>query len=122
MVVRIGPDSLSDNEVNTIFRTLADRTRRDIVCRTLRSEVPASHLADSYDVSFAAVQKHVAMVEVAGLVSKRRDGRERLVRSHSEQIRRVQALLGQYEQLWWQRINQLDQLASDNPKAVNLRK
>jgi DNA-binding transcriptional ArsR family regulator len=104
---------LSDDEVDRIFRALADATRRDIVRRTLRGEASVSELAGAYDMSFAAVQKHVAVLEGAGLVTKHPSGRERLVRGNPDGIRRAQALLDDYEQLWRSRIDRLDQLLDD---------
>jgi DNA-binding transcriptional ArsR family regulator len=118
MVVHLGyRPPLSDDEVDRIFRALADRTRRDIVRRTLVGEVSVSQLASSYDMSFAAVQKHVAVLEVAGLVSKHPQGRERLVRGNPEAIRRAQALLDQFEQLWRDRVTRLDALLGDEEPA-----
>ncbi|GGH43286.1 ArsR/SmtB family transcription factor [Microbacterium album] len=102
--------ALSDDEVDRIFRALADATRRDIVRRTLSEEATVSELAASYDMSFAAVQKHVAVLEGAGLVTKHRNGRERLVRGNPDAIRRAQALLDRYEQIWRSRIDRLDAL------------
>jgi DNA-binding transcriptional ArsR family regulator len=101
-------NELTDDEVNRIFRALADATRRDIVRRTLVAEVSVSQLAESYDMSFAAVQKHVAALEEAGLITKDRRGRERMVRSNPERIRKAQRLLDQFEQLWRSRIDRLD--------------
>src|ERR1700759_1378119 len=99
---------VSDAEVDRIFRALADTTRRDIVRRTLAGEATVSELASSYDMSFAAVQKHVAVLEGAGLVIKRTKGRERIVRGNPDMIARAQALLDSYEQIWRARIARLD--------------
>ncbi|UFS57554.1 ArsR/SmtB family transcription factor [Subtercola endophyticus] len=104
---------LTDEDVNRIFRALADATRRDIVRRTLVAEVSVSQLADSYDMSFAAVQKHVAVLEEARLVTKQPRGRERMVRGEPERIRQAQRLLDQFEQLWRSRIDRLDALLSE---------
>jgi DNA-binding transcriptional ArsR family regulator len=104
---------LSDAEVDRIFRALADATRRDIVRRTLGGEATISELAGAYDMSFAAVQKHVAVLEGAGLVTKHPNGRERIVRGNVEAIRRAQSLLGRYEQIWRSRIDRLDELLAD---------
>lgn len=105
--------SLSDPELDQLFRALADTTRRDIVARLLGGE-PASvtTLAQRYDMSFAAVQKHVAVLEEAGLVSKESRGRERIVRSNPERIAQARALLLQLEQLWISRFSQLDDVLS----------
>ena len=104
---------LSDDEVDRLFRALADRTRRDIVRLTLLGEVTVSQLAGSYDMSFAAVQKHVAVLEGAGLITKHPHGRERLVRGNPETIRRARDLLDQFEQVWRGRIDRLDALLSE---------
>ena len=110
MVVRT---ALSDDEVDRLFRALADATRRDIVRRTLVAAATVSELAASYEMSFAAVQKHVAVLEGVGLVSKEQRGRERLVRGDPEQIGRARALLGRLEDLWRSRFEQLDDVLAD---------
>jgi DNA-binding transcriptional ArsR family regulator len=110
MVVR---NDLSDAEVDRIFRALADATRRDIVRRTLGGEASVSELAADYDMSFAAVQKHVAVLEGAGLVTKHPHGRERLVRADPRQIARARALLASLEKLWRARFDQLDDVLAD---------
>jgi DNA-binding transcriptional ArsR family regulator len=107
---------LTDDEVDRIFRALADSTRRDIVRRTLTGEASVSELAAAYDMSFAAVQKHVAVLEGAGLVTKHPHGRERMVRGNPEAIRRAQALLDAYEQIWRSRIGRLDALLAEPEK------
>lgn len=105
--------TLVDAEIDRIFRALADATRRDIVRRTLTGEATVSELAATYDMSFAAVQKHVAVLEGAGLVTKHPKGRERLVRGNPDTIRQAQALLDQYEQIWRGRVARLDALLTD---------
>ena len=108
-------EALTDAEVDRVFQALADATRRDIVRRTLVGDATVSELAQDYAMSFAAVQKHVAVLERAGLVTKQPKGRERLVRGNPQQIRRAQALLDAYEQLWRHRIARLDALLHDEP-------
>jgi DNA-binding transcriptional ArsR family regulator len=110
MVVR---HRLTDDEVDRIFRALADATRRDIVRRTMVGDETVSQLAQEYAMSFAAVQKHVAVLERAGLVNKQPHGRERLVRGNPAMIQRAQALLDSYERLWRSRISRLDELLAD---------
>lgn len=104
---------MTDDEVDRVFRALADRTRRDIVRRTLVDQVTVSQLASGYDMSFAAVQKHVAVLEGAGLVTKEPHGRERLVRGNPDTIQRAQQLLDQFEQIWRDRIARLDAILTD---------
>lgn len=110
MVVDI---ALSDDEVDRIFRALADATRRDILRRTLTGEASVSQLAAAYDMSFAAVQKHVAVLEGAGLVTKQPHGRERVVRGNPDRIEQAKALLDRYEQIWRARIERLDALLTE---------
>lgn len=111
MVVRT---DWSDAEIDRVFHALADATRRDIVRRTLVGEVSVSGLASAYAMSFAAVQKHVAVLEGAGLVTKESRGRERIVRADPETIARAQRLLDAYADLWRSRIDRLDALLADD--------
>jgi DNA-binding transcriptional ArsR family regulator len=104
MVVR----STDDQLVDRVFQALADPTRRDIVRRALAGEHSVTSLAGRYAMSFAAVQKHVAVLDRAGLVSKRRRGREQLVRSNIDTVREVARLLDELEGLWRARIDRLD--------------
>lgn len=101
--------------MDRIFRALADATRRDILRRTLTGEQSVSALAADYEMSFAAVQKHVAVLEAAELVVKRAEGRERLVRADPETIARARRLLAEYERLWRSRIDRLDDLLREDP-------
>ncbi|RAX46800.1 transcriptional regulator [Arthrobacter sp. AQ5-06] len=104
---------LSDAAVDRLFRALADATRRDIVRRTLAGGASVSELATAYDMSWAAVQKHVAVLEGAELVTKEARGRERIVRGIPQQIQRAQALLDSYEQIWRGRVQRLDALFAE---------
>ncbi|MHC3000129.1 ArsR/SmtB family transcription factor [Microbacterium sp. HJ5] len=110
MVVR---NELSDDEIDRVFHALAASTRRDILRRAIESEHSVSALARDYEMSFAAVQKHVAVLEAAGLIVKRAEGRERLVRADPTMIARARALLARYEELWRSRIDRLDVLLAE---------
>ena len=101
------------DEANGIFAALADPTRRDIVARVLRQDASVSVLAERYAMSFAAVQRHVAVLERAGLVRKERRGRERLVRGDVDTIRAATRLLDQYEEIWRGRLDRLDDLLAE---------
>lgn len=93
-----------------MFQAMADTTRRDILARALQREQSVSSLARQYDMSFAAVQKHVAVLERAALVSKERRGREQIVHTNPSTLRRAVELLDSYEQLWVQRAKQIADL------------
>ncbi len=111
MVVDSAP---TEGAVDRIFRALADATRRDILRRTMAGEASVSQLAAAYDMSFAAVQKHVAVLEGAGLVTKEPHGRERIIRGNAETVRKAQRLLDRYEEIWRRRIDRLDALIADD--------
>ncbi len=104
---------LTDDEIDRLFHALAAATRRDILRRTIEAEQSVTALAADYDMSFAAVQKHVAVLEAAHLVVKRAEGRERLVRADPVMIARARALLARYEDLWRARIDRLDALLAE---------
>ena len=106
--------TLTDDDIDRLFKALADRTRRDILRRTLTDEASISELARDYDMSFAAVQKHVAVLEAADLVARSPRGRERIITGNPEAIRRAQQLLGHFEQLWRGRIDRLDALLAED--------
>ena len=105
---------LSDDDADRIFQALADRTRRDIVERVLVSEQSVSELAERYSMSFAAVQKHVAVLERAGLVRKVRRGREQIVHAAVDVIHQTKSLLERYEHLWQYRAARIDALLSEH--------
>jgi len=98
----------SEEALNQLFRALADGTRRDILARSLTETPSVSALAARYEMSFAAVQKHVAVLERAGLIRKRASGREQLISTDHERLRRAGELLDYYESIWRQRMAQLD--------------
>ena len=108
---------LSESEVDRLFKALADATRRDIVRRTLTAPASVSQLAAAYDMSFAAVQKHVAVLEQAGLVSKEVCGRERIVRGEPDRVAEARGLLVALEDLWRARFGQLDSVLSQDPTS-----
>jgi DNA-binding transcriptional ArsR family regulator len=100
-------DSLSDVAADRIFQALADATRRDILARAICQEQSVSALARHYDMSFAAVQKHVAVLERAAVVTKQRRGREQIVSANTPTLHRAAALLDAYEQMWAERATRI---------------
>jgi DNA-binding transcriptional ArsR family regulator len=115
----VGHD-LANERADRVFHALADATRRDIVLRALQAEHSVSALARQYPVSLTAVQKHVVVLERAGLVTKERRGREQLVRSNVETIREANRLLEELETVWRSRIERIDEiLAEDDERGPN---
>lgn len=108
---------MATDHVDRVFAALADRTRRDIVRRVLHEQESVSALARRYDMSFAAVQKHVAVLERAALVTKTTQGRERLVRGNVEAIRAAARLLDAYEEIWRGRIDRIHALLDEGEDA-----
>jgi DNA-binding transcriptional ArsR family regulator len=106
---------LADEGVDHLFHALADGTRRDILRRCVRGELSVSRLAEAYPMSFAAVQKHVAVLERAGLVTKRRAGRERLVRTDPDAVGRARRALDQLETAWRGRVDRMSQVLAQGP-------
>ena len=96
--------------VDHVFAALADATRRDIVLRALDGSEGVVELAGHFQMSFAAVQKHVAVLERAGLISKERSGRRKVVRTNMEALRLARGLLDEYESLWRGRIDRMTDL------------
>lgn len=101
-----------------MFAALADPTRRDIVARVFRQQLSVSVLAEVYPMSFAAVQKHVSVLERAGLVSKHRHGRERLVRGDVTAVRVAAGLLDDYERTWRDRVARIEDLLAGPDPAI----
>ena len=98
---------------DSLFSALADATRRDIVRRAIDGTEGVAELSSHYPMSFAAVQKHVAILERAGLVTKRRLGRRKVVRTNLEGLRTARRLLDRYEELWRGRIDRMTALVTE---------
>jgi DNA-binding transcriptional ArsR family regulator len=116
-VVRVSAET--EDRADALFHALADRTRRDIMRRVLGGEHSVSVLAAKYDMSFAAVQKHVAVLERAGLLTKRRSGREQLASGDVQAVRSVASMLTELEQVWRGRIARIDELITPMLTAPN---
>jgi len=106
-------------DFDRVFAALADDTRRDIVRRAISAEEGVVELASHYPMSFAAVQKHVAVLERAGLITKQRIGRRRVVRTHLETLLFARRLLEKYEGLWRARIDRMNRLIVETAGAVD---
>jgi len=107
---------LPDEEVDRLFHALADATRRDVLRRCVGDEPSVSRLADLYPMSFAAVQKHVAVLERAGLVTKERRGREQLVRTDAGAVGRARRVLDELEMAWCGRVERMADLLAQVPQ------
>ena len=106
-------------DFDRVFSALADATRRDIVRRAIDGGEGVAELADHYPMSFAAVQKHVAILERAGLVNKQRSGRRKVVRTNVAGLAVARRLLDHYEELWRGRIDRMTELVTESPKETD---
>jgi DNA-binding transcriptional ArsR family regulator len=104
---------IAPHDYDRMFGALADATRRDIVRRAIGAEEGVAELADHYPMSFAAVQKHVAILERARLVTKERIGRRKVVHTNLEGLRMARSLLDRFEELWQGRIDRMTELVTD---------
>jgi DNA-binding transcriptional ArsR family regulator len=111
-------DQGSDGDVDRIFHALSDGTRRDILAVAVGARYSVSSLAKRYPMSFAAVQKHVAVLEGAGLVTKERRGREQLVCTDVDTVRRARALLDGIDELWRARVDRIDDLLAAEKRTT----
>ncbi|MFF2028658.1 ArsR/SmtB family transcription factor [Arthrobacter sp. NPDC058192] len=107
----------SDEEMDRLFQAFADTTRRDIVRRVTVAEYSVSGLAALYTMSFAAVQKHVAVLERASLVAKEKRGREQIVRANHDGLQKARRLLDEYEVIWRQRADRIADLLAETATA-----
>jgi DNA-binding transcriptional ArsR family regulator len=113
-IVQIAPP-----DFDRVFAAMADHTRRDIVRRAIDGQEGVAELASHYPMSFAAVQKHVAILERAGLITKERRGRRKVVRTNFEGLRVARGLLDQYEVLWRGRIDRMTDLVASTTKEAD---
>lgn len=111
-------DTLTDSLTDQVFHALADGTRRDILRRAARGEHSVSALARSYDISLTAVQKHVSVLQRAGLIEKRRRGREQIVCVQPDALRTARTLLDQLEALWRTRVDLMDQILQEPERTT----
>ena len=113
------PVQIAPPDFDRVFPALADHTRRDILRRAISAEEGVLELARHYPMSFAAVQKHVAVLERAGLVTKQRIARRKVVRTNLEALLVARRLLDQYEELWRARIDRMNQLIAEPAGAID---
>ncbi|AQX15686.1 transcriptional regulator [Tessaracoccus lapidicaptus] len=106
---------IEEERADALFHALSDRTRRDILRRVLAGEQSITALAAHYDMSFAAVHKHITVLERSALVSRRRQGRESLASGNVEAVRSVGSMLAELEGIWRGRVSRIDELL-DTPQ------
>lgn len=110
-------DFEKDPQTDRVFHALSHSVRRHILRRTMRVDISISGLARRYPMSFAAVQKHVAVLESAGLVSKRAHGREQIVSGNPDNIETARGLLEELEEFWRIRLDGFEEVLEKADKG-----
>jgi DNA-binding transcriptional ArsR family regulator len=104
-------------ELNSVFRSLADPTRRDILERVSLSkrELSVSEIADAYhrQMSLAAVSKHLQVLEKARLVTKQRRGKQIVVILSPPAFQSASEYLQQFKRLWEERFDRLEEILKE---------
>jgi len=100
--------------IDNIFRSLADPTRRDILRRVCASDQSISELADKYEISFAAVAKHLNVLEKAQLIKKRKSGKQQIISAQTQTVEFASEHLKQYEKIWEGRFSRLDKILKED--------
>ncbi len=100
-------------QLDDIFHSLADPIRRDILRRVMECELSVGELVEKYQVSFAAISKHIKVLEKANLVHKRKEGKKYMVALRPETLEEVDKYLEQYRTMWESRYNKLDSLLKE---------
>ena len=96
--------------LDSVFGSLADPTRRDILQRVADRELSVGEIARAYNLTFAAISKHLKVLEKAQLVIKRRRGKEQMVSLSPQALADADEYLRQYRQLWENRLDALEVL------------
>ena len=100
-------------KLDSVFSSLSDATRRDILQRVARMELSVGELVTHYDMSFAAISKHLKVLEKANLIRKRKEGKKHMVTLAPGALKSADEYLEQYRQMWEQRFNKLDALLKE---------
>lgn len=112
---------IASPDIDRVFAAFADHTRRDIVRRAISGKEGVVELASHYPMSFAAVQKHVAVLERAGLITKQRVGRRKVVRTNMDRLSVARRLLDQYEEVWRARVDRMNELIAERAGTIGTR-
>lgn len=106
--------------LDLLFRALADSTRRDILARLSQMECSITELAKPYALTFAAIAKHISVLQRADLVFKKRRGKEQIISISPQAIQTAGAHIASYTQKWNERYDKLDHLLANNPQDPHL--
>lgn len=94
--------------LDLVFGSLSDATRRDILRRVARNELSVGEIASSYDISLAAVSKHLVVLENARLINKRREGKLQIATFCPAALTHASGDLERYRDIWERRLDRLE--------------
>jgi len=106
-------------DLDTVFASLSDPTRRDILKRVSRAHMTIGEIAKSYDLTLAAISKHLKVLERAHLIVKRKRGKERIVQLSPGAFKSATEYLEYYETLWNQRFDSLEGFLKEEEYGKN---
>lgn len=101
-------------QYNSIFHALADETRRDILLQLQNGEKTITEIAAQYSLSFAAIAKHLNVLEAAALIFKRKQGRMQMVSANPQTVSDTTEYLRRYQVVWDQRFTNLERVLKEN--------
>lgn len=100
--------------LDATFHALADRTRRDMLFRLARGEHTVGELAEPYEMSLAAVSKHLKVLQEAKLINKQKDGRRYRCRMNYKPLEEIEELIEKYRHFWEARLDGLEKFINEN--------
>ncbi len=99
----------NDQQLDSVFQALSDTTRRNILMRTRNSDETVSDLTAHYNMSMPAITKHLNVLEQAGLIVRRKEGRKRLCRAEPKNLTNAMEWLEYYQEFWNEQLESLKQ-------------
>jgi DNA-binding transcriptional ArsR family regulator len=100
-------------QLDLIFQALSDSTRRSILQRIAKEEKTVSQIAHPYDMSLAAISKHLKVLEAASLIERRKEGSFQIVRLNAESLKTAEQWISYYQQFWGKRLDALQNLLEE---------
>src|SRR5437763_1494393 len=108
-----------DNRLDVTFHALADPTRRGMLANLALGEKSIGELGEPFRMTFAGASKHVKVLEAAGLIERRKDGRKQMCSLNAEPLAEAQRWLRQWERFWTDRLGRLEALIEGDKEKNN---
>lgn len=105
-----------EGQLDATFTALADPTRRGMLADLMLGEKSIGELATPYRMSFAGAAKHVAVLARAGLIERRKVGRQQLCRLKAGRLKEASDWLSQWERFWSDRLDALEAALKEDPR------